>query len=244
MSNKKLIGLIKYVKSEYAEDFENGKIFFNGIRNYNKLDEKYIGDKDEGKVVEKKNPDDHILIVRVLGSENSHIISNLTSLKHSFTHPYYDDVKISCFTCIFDDDIEKLDDHQEEREIFRFKKEFLENLVEYESERKIYICTNMTGFLSSIINNIDSSKQSFKSGIVNYYSEKNSLYDKFREDNIEEIDLINAVFEKNIKFKHQKEFRILITNLKDKYIEVKEMNDYWHEVSNLNDINIAFNSNG
>lgn len=242
MGNRKLIGLLKYVKSEYAEDFEKGKVFFNKIRNYNILDEKYIGDKDEGKIIKKKNPDNHILIFNVEGSEEYHVISNLTSLKHSYTHSYYENVKIACFTCIFDDDIEITGKTKKGLEIYKFKKEFLKTLIEYESDRKIYICKDIENFVREIINNLDDSNHSFKSGVVNYYEENNTLYEKFQNGTIDEIDLINAAFEKDIKFENQKEFRILITNLTNHFIPIEEMSNYWCNIESLSDVNIAFAS--
>lgn len=237
-----VIGLLKYNKIEFCSDFEDGNIYFNDLLYYQTNEEKFIGDKNEGKIVNNLNPDDKLIIIKAVDSKEYHILPNITSLSHNYSHSIYKNIKISCYTIIRKSDIET-DKIENGIEIYRFKESFLDSLPVYEDERNIYICNDINMFCKSLANECSEEVNTMIAKQVHYYNSKNTYFEKMKNGSYSYDDLLNAAFEKDIKYQSQREFRILVEGLVGNKIYLPDINDYWFHVEDIKNQRIGLLDN-
>ncbi|WP_414052368.1 hypothetical protein [Macrococcus animalis] len=78
---------------------------------------------------------------------------------------------------------------------------------------------------------------------VHYYNSKNTYFEKMKNGSYSYDDLLNAAFEKDIKYQSQREFRILVEDLEGNKIYLPDINDYWFHVEDIKNQRIGLLDN-
>lgn len=237
-----VIAILKFVHPNYAEDFENSKLYFNDLQRFHKIEHNEIGDNLEGvissKLGNKYKPNDEVeMYIRNLEVPNSKIhkvtVKEVT-LKN--TSDIVKEFKICCFSIIRLKDLVESDDGK-----YRLNQDFIRKMNGIVDNRNIYLTIYLKDFIDKLVRTFSEKDTYFKTAIVEYFEDKHPLF--YKIENGERLivkDFINASFYKTSKYSSQKEYRILTHKLEENKIKIERLFDKFHKLENLEQLAINF----
>ncbi len=193
--------LIKFGKKEHLEQIQNGVIRFSHIDKYKEIENKDIGDKDEGleSVYYKDNKTEFHFWHPNLNNGNEFDITN--SILSMWNYPSSNKF-ISCFSYLTAKDI--------------FESNIFSNeILKEKNWDSVLFILDTKGFVDRLMNTMHNFSPIF--GKVKYldYSKNQSELDEFCKSN---------------KYKHQKEIRFSLQYSGIKTEKVKQIDDYTIEI--------------
>ncbi|MGS0668303.1 hypothetical protein ACU40O_13190 [Staphylococcus arlettae] len=237
-----VIAILKFVHPNYAEDFENSKLYFNDLQRFHKIEHNEIGDNLEGvisnKLGNKYKPNDEVeMYIRNLEVPNSKIHKvNVKEVTLKNTSDIVKEFKICCFSIIRLKDLVESDDGK-----YRLNQDFIRKMNGIVDNRNIYLTIYLKDFIDKLVRTFSDKDTYFKTAIVEYFEDKHPLFYKIENgDRLKVKDFINASFYKTSKYSNQKEYRILTHKLKENKIKIEGLFDKFYELENLEQLAINF----
>ncbi|MEB7824808.1 hypothetical protein [Staphylococcus chromogenes] len=236
-----VIGILKFVHPNFAEDFEKSQLFFNNLQRFHEIEHHEIGDNLEGvisnKLGNKYDPNDEVEVyVRNLEVPNAKIHKvNVKEVTLKHTSNIVKDFKICCFSIIILRDLVESDDGN-----YRLSQEFIQKMKGIIDNRNIYFTIHSEDFINKLSRTFSEKDIYFKSSIVKYFEDKHPLF--YKIENGEKLlvkDFIDASFYKTNKYSNQNEFRILTYKLKGNKVKIQGLYNNFKKLEGLDQLVIG-----
>ncbi|GBD80652.1 hypothetical protein GCM10025886_01080 [Tetragenococcus halophilus subsp. flandriensis] len=221
-----MIYLVKSVKNEYSEDFINGRLFFNDIEFYHEIEDKKVGDDQEG-IMKSVHDSKQGYEVFINGSKLGTAWNVINQMEPKFSVP----IKLACFSYIDCEDIEiDINDN------INIKESYFKELERLNGERRLFLCQDVEKFMEEIDKSIKGKNIEIQTDCVSYYDKEHPLEQSLNNlENLsnKERDKIakDIMFYKDIKYQKQKEWRILSLGQKNNVLHIENMKDSWTEIT-------------
>lgn len=237
-----VIGILKFVYPQYSQDFEEGNLFFNNLRNFSKIEHNHIGDKLEGfisnKMGDKNNStDDFEMTFRNLENKNAKIHKvNVKEVVIKNTHDIVNEFKINCFTIVRLGDLEEVSENK-----LKFKESFINKISGIHDNRNVYLTFDVYNFVESIKEEFGKIDTYFKADYVKYFKDEHPSFKKLSTGKqLTAEDYINASFYKSDEYSNQNEYRILTHKLSGNKMNFKKFPQIFSKVNSLEETTIHF----
>ncbi|CAM4017957.1 hypothetical protein BAQ46_04335 [Bacillus paranthracis] len=198
--------LIKFFEPQYLQMFLDGNLYFKNTGYFIDLEKKYgdkgIGDKYEGSHFRHFDPTKGEIHIGLPGGQMHKI--NVTKGYFTQTYEAVRQFQLTCFTGIFGEEIEHIDDNTQ-----KIKNEVIEYLKEEFPNRIPILITNEDEFFNRLHNALKEKNIHASHGSVKYFDEHAET--PFEREEYEK-NMIQAFFYKRNFFKAQKEYRIITSH--------------------------------
>lgn len=237
-----VIGILKFVYPQYSQDFEEGNLFFNNLRNFRKIEHDHIGDKLEGvissKMGDKNNATDEVeMTIKNLEDKNAKIYRfNVKEVVIKNTHEIVNEFKICCFTIIRLSDLEEVSENR-----LKFKESFISKVSGINDNRNVYLTFDVYNFIENIKEEFGKIDSYFKADYVKYFKDKHPLFNNLSTGKLLTAkDYIDSSFYKSDEYSDQNEYRILTHKLSGNKVNFKKFPQIFNKINSLDETTIYF----
>lgn len=235
MEEDNIVCLLKFIDKEYADDFENDKLYFNKLNYFHDIEHKAKGDELEGiisnKWVAEKKGD---VVAYFKNMETGKFISaDMKEVMFKNKIEQINNLYINCFTVIRESDLEKIDGCTYK---YKLKKSVQDGLKEISNNRNIY-SIDFKKFLTTLKSNLEYKDMIYKASLVEYFENLHPLYEQIiKNDKLKDMNILDCAFYKRDEYKSQREYRVVLYDLESPLQHFKGMNEHRILFNDLNQI--------